>query len=163
MESLLVDGLDNVNLSGNENINNGNIDGKEKQLLKCFKKSFDDFEICRIFYSNLDFFIITNKDKFGNIWMSEKLKETDMGFETNDENEIDYEMKMLIGDRNNEFYDLFANLIIRIIFNNKSYQKDKIMLSICLDKNLIKQGFENFMNSETFKEIISNLKELLLL
>lgn len=146
MEEVLLNKVENINLNTYE---------KSKNFRKTqITLNNTNFDICVSVYSNVIFIVVTQNGKLGSFYVGECEHMDDLSIEENI-----YEVKCLLGNRQDEQNEQFCNMLIHFIFNyiyNESnierFSKiEKIILSTTIKFN------ELFKDKNEFMQLIKSV------
>ena len=131
-----------------------------------FKQIFSfneiNFELAISLYSNMMLVIISNNSKMGNFWLAEVEEESE---EMLDDEEVSIDLNCILGERNNEFYQVVANMIVRKLLNcmkKTGIQIKNILVSLAFRSididitNPVKDIVEVSTKTKQFIELITN-------
>jgi hypothetical protein len=143
MEEILLNKVENINLNTYE---------KSKNFRKTqITLDNTNFEICVSIYYNVIFIVVTSNGKLGSFYMGECEHRDDFQSEDNI-----YEIKCLLGNRQDELNEQFCNMVIKFIFNyifnenniERFSKIEKIILSTTIKFN------ELFTEKKQFMQLI---------
>jgi hypothetical protein len=112
--------------------------------------------------------IISNNSKMGNFWLAEVEEESE---EMLDDEEVSIDLNCILGERNNEFYQVVANMIVRKLLNcikKTGIQIKNILVSLAFRSsdidisNPVKDIVEVSTKTKQFIELITNNLESIL-
>ena len=149
-----IDSLDQLTI-------NDKTDTKPSNFFKVtFGFKGKNFELGFSLYSNLIFIIVTYDAKLGNIWLAEIEEETEGYLLEEEDNDINFEIKCILGERNNELYRIISSMIVRKL-SSIYRKKGNLLKTVLVSLAFRSSDIENTENVDDFVTISDSTKQFI--